>query len=766
MTLASGIRLGAVERSPTMTFMRTASVAILFFLSGFSALVYQIAWLRMLALVFGVTVFAASAVLTSFMGGLALGSWLGGRQADRVRHPLRAFALVELGIAASALAVPILLVGAQSLYAVLHRLLPDAVVPLTIARLVCSALVLLVPTTLMGASLPLLSRYVGSRAEGNARRIGFLYSANTAGAILGSSLAGFVLIGTIGIASSTHLAAAVNVIVGLCAFALAVRSPDDAVRAQPEVELAPPVSRASRAVIVVFALAGFAGLALEVVWFRVLLLFLPATTYAFTTMLSTVLFGIALGSFVGSDTVERSRDPARTLARIQIATGILAVLSMAGLARAYSAGWQSTGLLPACIVAMLPAATLMGATFPYGLAVWLRDGRAHVGSRVGLLYSVNVCGAVVGSLAGAFLLLPLAGSRGSLVLLGSVYVLSGCALVGASFGRRAAARTAITAGVMFAAAAATVPDLFSAVIAQRYGRGERQIFRSEGVQTTATVHRQPAGALVLYLDGLHQANDTAEMVRVHAEIGHLPMILHPRPSRALVIGLGGGVTAGAVTQHGRVATDIVELAGSVVAAAPFFAHVNNRVLEQPRVRLRTDDGRNYLALTSRRYDVVTADIIQPMHAGAGNLYSREYFTLARRAIKEQGVMLQWIGHREEVYYKLIMRTFLEAFPHATLWANGTLMVGSLEPLTISRSAYATRVADPDVRFALTQVRLDTFEALLARYTAGPEEMRRFAGEGTILTDDLPRIEYHRSTDGGKPVDVSRLRGDVMRHVRP
>jgi spermidine synthase len=752
-----------------MPLLHLSLLALLFVCSGFSALIYQIVWLRLLSLVFGVTVFAASAVLTSFMGGLALGSWLGGRLADRVRRPLRAFAIVELGVAASALAVPLALGGAQALYDLLYRQSPDAIVPLTIARLACSAVVLLVPTTLMGASLPLLSRHVASSTTNAARRIGFLYSANTGGAILGSSLAGFVLIGGIGIARSTRLAAAINILVGLGALVLEARSAR-VTGATPPADPSPssPARAGRRAVLAVFALAGFAGLALEVVWFRVLLLFLPATTYAFTTMLSTVLFGIALGSLVAADLVERSPDPARGLARIQIASGVLVVSSMAGLAHAYRLGWldTTTALLPACIVALLPATTLMGATFPFGLEVWLKDDRAHVGARVGVLYSVNVCGAVAGSLAGAFLLLPFLGSRASLVLLAGVYVVSGCLLVASAYGRRALVRVALMAGVALAAGSAAVPDLFAAVIARRYGHGERQVFRSEGVQTTATVHRQPAGTLVLYLDGLHQANDTSQMVRIHAEIGHLPMILHPSPSRALVIGLGGGVTAGSVAEHRRVATDVVELARSVVLAAPFFAHVNGHVLEQPNVRLRTDDGRNYLLLTPRRYDVVTADIIQPIHAGAGNLYSREYFTLARRVLKENGVMLQWIGHREEVHYKLIMRTFLEVFPNATLWSNGTLMVGSLQPLTISRAAYARRVADTDTRFALMQVGLDTFEALLARYTAGPDEMRRFVGEGPVLTDDRPLLEYHRSIDGGRAVDVSSLRGDVTPRVRP
>jgi spermidine synthase len=745
-----------------------AALVVLFLLSGFSALVYQIVWLRMLALVFGVTVHAASAVLTSFMGGLALGSWLGGRAAERVRRPLIAFAFVEIGIGLSALAVPAALDLAQGLYGAVHMQAPDALPLVTLVRLVCAAAVLLVPTTLMGASLPLVSRYVSLLGGTVASRVGLLYAANTTGGIAGTLLAGFVLIGGIGVIATTRLAVAVNVAVGLAALVLAY-----AARAEQVARTPAPVPRpvrvttgtaVQRAVLAVLALAGFAGLALEVVWFRILVLFIPATTYAFTTMLATVLLGIAIGSASAAAWLPRIGDPVRALARVQVATGLLAIVSMTVLVLSYRLGWRTSGMAQASIVAMLPATILMGATFPLGLAIWLRDAASEVGRRVGVLYAVNVCGAVGGALAGGFLLLPLLGSRASLLLLAGVYCAAGWLLVAAGSSRPTARRMAISATLLWALAAATLPDIYDAVLVRRYGHGERLMFRAEGVQTTATVHFQPNGQRVLYLDGLHQANDSDAMVRVHAEIGHLPMILHPDPQRALVIGLGGGVTPGAVAVHGA-DVDVVELGGSVVAAAPFFSHVNGNLLERPNVSIRVDDGRNYLVMTPRRYDVLTADIIQPIHAGAGNLYSREYFTLARRVLAEGGLMMQWIGHREEAHYKLIMRTFLEVFPHATLWGEGTLMVGSTAPLRVSREAFERHLADPDTRFALARVRLDSFEALRARYTAGPDEMRRFVGDGPVLTDDRPMLEYHRSLGrGGPPVDVSGLRGDVDRHI--
>jgi spermidine synthase len=171
-------------------------------------------------------------------------------------------------------------------------------------------------------------------------------------------------------------------------------------------------------------------------------------------------------------------------------------------------------------------------------------------------------------------------------------------------------------------------------------------------------------------------------------------------------------------------------------------------------------------LTTERYDVITADIIQPFHAGAGNLYSLEYFRLARRVLRRGGLMLQWIGQREETHYRLIMRTFLEAFPDATLWVEANLLVGSLEPLGVSREAFERRLADPAVRAAFARVGLETFDALIAKYTAGPDEMRRFLGPGPVLTDDRPLVEYHRSIrQTGRVVDVRTLVGDVRRHVQ-
>ena len=328
-------------------------------------------------------------------------------------------------------------------------------------------------------------------------------------------------------------------------------------------------------------------------------------------------------------------------------------------------------------------------------------------------------------------------------------------------GPRSTRRLVTTAALaaIFVVLARALPDPFDTALTRRYERGEVALWREEGVQTTVAVHRRPGNVRVMYLDGLHQANDSLPMITLHRQIGHFPMAIHPDPKRVLVIGLGGGATAGAVAQHEGTLVDVVELSGSVVRGADFFSHVTDDVLRQPNVRLQVSDGRNFLLLSDATYDVITADIIQPQHAGAGLLYSREYFELAKRALDTNGVMLQWIGQRSAVEYRLIMRTFLEVFPDATLWNGGTLMVGTRQPLRLDRAAFEKKVSSPRTRRALASVQLHTFDALLGAFSADADAMRAFVGDGPILTDDHPRIEYHRSLpSGGGEADLSRFDG--------
>ncbi len=301
--------------------------------------------------------------------------------------------------------------------------------------------------------------------------------------------------------------------------------------------------------------------------------------------------------------------------------------------------------------------------------------------------------------------------------------------------------------------------------------GERVLWKQEDGHATVTVNRRdslflPRPVHRMYINGAHQASDEDNMVRYHRLIGTLPLALHPAPDRALVIGVGGGATAGAVAAFSRdVSVDVVELSTAVINGARWFETVNQGLLARPNVRMHVDDGRNHMLLTRDHYDIVTADIIRPRHAGAGNLYSVEYYRLMRRVLAPRGLAVQWIGSEAETECKLIMRTFLTAFPHATLWAEG-LIVGSDGPLLIERDGFERARQQPDSRRAFDMIGLTSFDALVGRYVAGPDELRAYVGPGQVLSDDRPLTEYFLALPANdRPADLSGVRGDVQRHLR-
>jgi spermidine synthase len=761
------------------------TLVVLFFVSGACGLVYQVLWLRLLGLVFGVTVYAASTVWASFMAGLGLGSVLGGLMADRASRPLVWFGAAEMLIGVSALATPGALEGLREAYATLYPSLPQSLAAVTLARAVIAFAVLLVPAALMGMTLPLVVRSSLFTGDELGSRVGLLYGANTAGAIVGTLAAGAYLVPTLGIFRTFLAAASANLVVGLSALAVAAVTGHAPGRGGPPSAVAmaasdgdrPIPDRVRHLVLVVFAVSGFATLALEVVWFRVITLIVRPTVYSFAGMLATVLLGIAVGSWLVTPLMRRNWNWVAILAVVEIVMSLAAVCSLVTLNQVPRLQhWLDpylTALMPAyfsfvlltCVPAILPTCLLMGVAFPIGLRLWAGGETAtlrRAASRIGLFYSLNVCGAILGSLAAGFVLLPQLGSRRALVTVATLIFAAGMVLLLASPARRAWR----LAGVVVSTAAFftlswRVADPFDAFLALRFPHDEI-VWREEGVQATVSVHRRD-GILRLHLEGNHQASDEGGMVSVHRRIGHLPLAVHPNPRRVLVIGLGGGATAGAVSLHEGVDVDVVELSRSVVRASEYFRHVNYDLLRRPNVRVLVDDGRNYLMLTRWRYDVITADIILPLYAGSNNVYAAEYFRLVRRALNPGGLALQWVAGTE-AEYKTIMRTFLSVFPHTTLWADGSLMLGSLEPLRLRRGDVTWKLQLEGRREALAQLGVRSFEDLLGLYVAGPDELRRFVGSGPILTDDRPLVEYFLSLPRDREPDLSELRGDVRRHL--
>ena len=402
----------------------------------------------------------------------------------------------------------------------------------------------------------------------------------------------------------------------------------------------------------------------------------------------------------------------------------------------------------ASALAILPTTVLMGVAFPFGVRLYVGDD-PDPGRRIGTFYGLNVAAGIAGSLVAGFILVPVLGTRRSLIVLVLASVAAAAVVaITAWDARRQRTVIAVVAVVLAALVLGpAVPNPYSSALRYRYP-DERLLWIEEGAQTTVSIQERSDGTRAMYLDGLHQANDAAFMVGYHRLIGTLAVALHPDPRSALVVGLGGGVTAYGVSSIPTVDVEVVELSDEVVRGAVYLERANQRVVDRANVDIRVDDGRNHLLVTEKRYDVITADVIQPVHAGAGKVWSIEYWELARDALADGGLMLQWVPDERDVHYEMIVRSFLEVFPNATAWANGSMLVGTREPLRIDADAFDARLADPATRAALESVGIVDATSLAGLYTAGPDELRAFVGPGPVLDDDHPRVEYFRTLGTG------------------
>jgi spermidine synthase len=379
------------------------------------------------------------------------------------------------------------------------------------------------------------------------------------------------------------------------------------------------------------------------------------------------------------------------------------------------------------------------------------------------VYAANVAGAIVGSLASGFILVPVLGAHHALLLLAGGNVVLGAVLLSVAGQRRVGMFSGIVA-LAIVAWGATRPPLHSIVFNEHFP-DQQLLAYWEGLENTVSVGRDTDGIQTLFTNSRGQTNDAPDLVRYHRVMGHLAALLAPNNApRALVVGLGAGATPGALAQHAGAQVDVVELSESVISAAPFFHLANEDVLQRPNVHLSIDDGRNYLLRNRRAYDVITADVVHPYDAGATNLYSAEYFALAARSLAPNGIIVQWVSPGSAFEHALIVRTFLTAFPNSTLWLGGDLLVGSPSPLRISRTELEARLADPSARASLAEVGFNHAQDVLAQFRATSEELHAYAGAGPVLTDDHPILEYFQSQDIPQdPPDLGQFHGvpDVL-----
>jgi spermidine synthase len=746
----------------------TLPLAFACLLSGAAALVYQVLWTRQLALILGHTVAALSTVLATFMAGLALGSALAARYVERVpagSRP-RAYAFLELGIAGFALAFPWLLRAGLPPLASLYASGAASPFVLESARLGVGAAFLLVPTTLMGMTLPLLAALTGARAESAGRVAGTLYAANAVGAVAGSLACAFFLLSRLGIGRSTLLAVALNLA------AAAIVGSNSRSRAggwSPPAAVRPAARPRERLVLAVLALSGLGALADEVAWARALVLLVGPTAYAFAFILATVIAGIALGSAAAAAVLPRWRQPATALALVEAgaAAASLAVVAMIGrlpiiVGELVRANADRMGRLMALefagvFVLLAPPCLLFGAAFPLAVQLLAKDA-GGVGPAAGRAYTWNTVGAVLGAVLAGFVVLPRFGIRATLVAAAAAHAMAGATALARRAPHRRWRPAAIV--VVFALAAVGIPrwerellsgGVYKYAVYAAPGRLEEELragelaYYREGAEVTVSVKRV-GGTLSLAVDGKVDATSGRDMLTQRL-LAHVPLLLHPAPQEACVIGLGSGVTAGSALAHPLRRLDVVEISPEVVEASRLFGRFNRGALEDPRLVLRVADGRNHLLLTGRRYDVIISEPSNPWMAGVSSLFTRDFFFLARSRLAPGGLFCQWahIYNMHPRDLRTVLAGFTDAFPAAALFLvneGDVLLVGADSALpTADMGALARRMAEPAVRNDLAEVEVRTPAGLATLYAVGGPALARFAAEAPRHTDDRPRLEF-------------------------
>jgi spermidine synthase len=769
------------------------ALLLLFVGSGCAALIYEIVWFQLLQLVIGSSAVSLGVLLGTFMGGMCLGSLLLPRYVSAREHPLRVYAYLELGIAVLGI---IILFGMPIIASAYTAWAGSGVVGILL-RGVAAGICLLPPTILMGATLPAVSRWVETSPQG-VSWLGFFYGGNTAGAVVGSLLAGFYLLRVYDMATATFVAVALNVIVAVIAVLVARRTPYEmATEVRAKLELA----SGAWAVYVAIAISGMTALASEVLWTRQLSLLFGGTVYTFSLILGVFLFGIGIGSSVGSAL-------ARGLERPRIALGWVQMLLCGAIAwAAYTLAlslpfwpidpsiamspWYNFPLdLARALWVVLPAAILWGASFPLALASVAAKGQ-DPGRLVGGVYAANTVGAIVGALGGSLLMVTWLGTQHAqqalIILCGLSALLVLEPLGSPEPGRRSAwaGTVPIVIGAVCAALLArNVPPIPKLLVA--YGRYAATrahqdidvIYMGEGWNASVAVSRLPGGVLNYHNAGKVQASSEPQDMRLQRMLGHLTTLIPKSPKRVLVIGCGAGVTAGAVSidpyvEHETIA-EIEPLVPKVVST--YFGEHNFRVVDNPKVRVQLDDARHYLLTTKEKFDAITSDPLDPWVKGAAMLYTREFFEIVKEHLNPGGVVTLFVQLYESntAAVKSEIATFMEAFPNGVVWGNtqegrgyDLVLMGTVEPLQINVDEIQAKLTRPEyapVARSLGEIGMYSAIDLFSTYAGRGPDLTAWTRDASINRDRNLRLQYLAGL-GLNLYQSDRIYSDMLVHAR-
>lgn len=780
-------------RHTEMTFFLWAAAGA----SGAAALMYEIAWLQSLQLIIGSAAQSLAVLLATFMGGMALGALAFPGRIPPHHHPLAVFGWIEVAIGSFGVLSAAVFPLAERLYESWDGSGPGGMA----ARIAVAALILLPPTAAMGASLPVLARWV-KYSRANTAQVGFIYAANVAGAVAGCTFSAFYLLRFRDIPTVTYTAAALNGAAAVLAFAIRWRSRTKAPAAD-EVGIGTSFHDPSQSAGLVWCAtfaAGAAAFIAETVWTRLLGMLLGPTVYTFSIVLAVFLAAMSAGSAIGS-VLGRAALPRRAFAWCQLLVPFAVAWAAAAMAWLLPY-WPSPITESAQIrfafdaaraaVALAPAGILWGASFTLALAA-VAHTRRDPARAVGAAYAANAFGSVVGAVCGPLVLLPLTGTSGAHQSIMALAVIAGTIVLRPELSGRVAdaagatwrARAGVTASILAAAVLAFIaPGASGLVIAYglesaAYAGAERDlIYVGEGTHASIAVSRASDGVLLYHNAGKVQASSLVVDMRLQRMLGHLTTLLTPRPESVLVIGCGAGATAGAVAIDPAVRrVTIVDIEPLVPrTAARYFSQINHDVLRSPKTRVVVDDARHFLGGTHETFDAITSDPLDPWVKGSGPLYTKEFFERVRRRLNPGGVATVFV----QLYrttpdaVRSELATFFEVFPDGAIWANtqeerGYDLVlvgragGTVLDLDDVRRRLSSQAYAPVVQ-SLADVEIPSLIALLEGYAGRASDLGEWLRDADINTDRNLRLEYLAGLGSGRYAADS-LYSEILRHRR-
>ena len=783
------------QQSVAYTQSTILLIGLCFIFSGATGLIYEVLWARMLGLVFGATTLAVSTVLAAFMGGLALGSALAGRLASRIKRPLSAYGWLEIGIAFYALLVPFLFHWVDNLYALIWQQFHPGFFVFSLWRFALSCLLLLVPTTLMGATLPVLSAALLNSAGHSRGAVTKLYACNLAGAILGTLAAGFVLLPVLGVRTTILVGAVINTLIGAAAVIADRKNKTREANSQEEVGTVEDAIVAGKSFWFICALAsGFVTISTQVAWTRILSMIIGSSTYAFSIVVALFLIGLAGGAWVIGRR-DQSAHLRATILKVEALTAVSLFLSLfvvnlipgllvnmgLRLQIASWAGLLALQIIVTALLILLPA-LLMGMVMPLVL-FWASTNKGGAVALVGRSYAINTIGAISGAFVTGFVLIPRTSTKFTLIVASAICLLvAGAAYQPSASLGDAALRRSLSVGLTLAlvvvlfimAPPMNLADLsigaydsLIRVLAQsREGLtndektssdAHRLLMYEEGPTSTVSV-RKDAETISMAINGRTNASDSVFDMPTQVMLAQVPMLVAPKLDNGLIIGFATGVSVGAMLQSPIKSVTCVELEPATIKGSHFFDHVNNQPLNDSRTKVIIDDARTYLRVTPNRYDVIVSEPSHPWVPGVANLFTQEFFQMGRERLSEQGVFVQWL----QIYQlsteslRSVLATYQKVFPHVLVFRVGgagkgkdLILVGSNQPLSLD--LLTQRLADERIAKELSRVNLRSEADVRGWFVCDETKLGPAVQGAQINTDDNMHIETTVPREAFKPL---------------